>query len=427
MHRLRIGIFLSCLIALSCSHKDDAIEIQFWNFGGTPSFLEWVRNRVDTFNKTRPGVRVVISDKSWNMIREILYANYSAGTAPDVMTLHANEAADYGEAGFFYPINTFPDFEQVKKWYQPNLIESTRYKGNYYGLPGSAIAFVLVCNKALFDAEGIAPPKTWSQFREAARRLTKDTDGDGSIDQYGLVLMGGDKGGFAYRLAPFILKAGGHILSDDLRTVAFDSPRGIAALKLFADMYQIDHSITPGFLAYTMTEISDLFCSNKVAMSIEGPWYEVVIAEKCPGKEFYTVPVPVPDDLIDQYDTMPTLQDMVMYPINTHTKHPSEAWEFVKFLRNEEADMSWVRVVMGGVATTVHALNSPEAASRKDWQVYKNELAHALPWPPHPVINPIAKNAITPYCERAIVGEITPSVAMEEAAKEAQAMLEGRK
>jgi multiple sugar transport system substrate-binding protein len=239
--------------------------------------------------------------------------------------------------------------------------------------------------------------------------------------------MGGDKGGFAYRLAPFILKAGGHILSDDLRTVAFDSPRGIAALKLFADMYQIDHSITPGFLAYTMTEISDLFCSNKVAMSIEGPWYEVVIAEKCPGKEFYTVPVPVPDDLIDQYDTMPTLQDMVMYPINTHTKHPSEAWEFVKFLRNEEADMSWVRVVMGGVATTVHALNSPEAASRKDWQVYKNELAHALPWPPHPVINPIAKNAITPYCERAIVGEITPSVAMEEAAKEAQAMLEGRK
>lgn len=51
------------------------------------------------------------------------------------MRLHANYAAEFGEAGHFYPINKFPDFEQVKSWYEPNLLESTRYKDNYYGLP----------------------------------------------------------------------------------------------------------------------------------------------------------------------------------------------------------------------------------------------------------------------------------------------------
>jgi multiple sugar transport system substrate-binding protein len=425
----RCSILLCSLLLLfsSCGKKSDVVEVHFWNFGGTPNFIEWMRGRVETFNSTHPGTKVVVSDKSWHMIREILYANYSAGNGPDVMTLHANHAAEFGEANFFQPINRFPDFEEVRKWYVPNLIDATKYKGDYYGLPGSAIAFVLVCNKEMFDAEGIAPPKTWSQFREAARRLTKDRDGDGTIDQYGLVLMGGDKGGFSYRLAPFLFKAGVNILSEDLTTVEFNSPRGVATVRLFADMYQIDHSITPGFLAYTLSEMNDLFCGNKAAMSIEGPWLQGMVAEKSPGKEFYTVPVPVPDDMIGQYETAPTLQDMVMWAMNSRSKHQAEAWEFMKFMRGEEADMFWVRKDIGGIATTVRALNSPDVAARKDWAVYKNELKYARPWPPHPNIMPIAKNVITPYAEKAIIGELTPEAAWSEAAREAQLILEGKK
>ncbi len=422
-----IAVFLILLFFLSCGKKEEGIEINFWNFGGTPDFIVWVRERVDSFNQTHPGIRVVQSQKSWNMIRELLYTNFSAGTGPDVMSVHANYAAEFGEAGYYYPINKFPDFEEVKNWYLPNLFESTKYKNNYYGLPSSAIAFVLVCNKDLFDEEGIAPPKTWSQFREAARRLTKDTDGDGSIDQYGLVLLGGDKGGFSYRLVPFFFKAGVHILSDDLKKVEFNSPRGVAAVQLFADMYQIDHSITPGFLAYTLSEINDLFCSNKVAMSIEGPWFRSMVDAKSPGKEFYTVPVPVPDDMMDHYDTSPTLQDMVMYPISAHTKHLDEAWELVKHLRNEEADMAWVQMNLGAIATTRHALNSTEAENYKDLPVYRNELKHARPWPPHPNIISIARNVITPYGQKAIVGKLSPQAAMDMAAKEAQEIIEGGK
>jgi multiple sugar transport system substrate-binding protein len=85
----------------------------------------------------------------------------------------------------------------------------------------------LCCNKELFDKEGIAPPKTWSQFRAAAKRLTKDADGDGVADQFGLVLMGGDKGGFAYRMIPFFFKAGANVMSDDLTKIEFNSPTGV--------------------------------------------------------------------------------------------------------------------------------------------------------------------------------------------------------
>jgi multiple sugar transport system substrate-binding protein len=279
----------------------------------------------------------------------------------------------------------------------------------------------------MFDREGIAPPKTWSQFREAAKRLTRDADGDGVLDQFGLVLMGGDKGGFAYRMIPFLLKAGADVMSEDLKTIEFNSPIGVRALQLIADMYQIDHSVTPGFLAYTHSEINDLFCSNKAAMSIEGPWFRGMVNDKNPGKEMYVVAVPVPDDMIDQYDTAPTLQDMVMYSINARSKHLNEAWELLKYLRNEEADMYWITQDLGATATTKHALSSTEAKGVKDLPLYINELNHARPWPPHPKMIAIASDIFTPYCQKAIVGELSPKSALDQAAREAQDLIDGKK
>lgn len=420
----RLILLVVATVALSCNQKHNGVELQNWNFGGVPKMIEWVRMRGDSFQVLHPSVKVVASQKSWNMIRELLYANLSVGTGPDLMNVHANYAAEFGGAGFFYPVNTFPDFEDVKKTFVPVVIESTRYGNNYYGLPSSAIVFILVCNKDLFDAEGIAPPKTWSEFRTAAKRLTKDTDGDGKTDQWGLVLLGGDRGGFAYRFAPFIFKAGVKILSDDLTRVEFNAPLGLAALKMFVDMYQEDHSITPGFLAYSHSEANDLFCTDKVAMGIEGPWMRTILEQKSPGKQFYAVPIPVPDHLIDQYDTLPTLQDMVMYAISTFSKHPKEAWELMKYLRSVEADMYWITEDFGGTATTVAALNSPEAAKREYLDLFRHELMYARPWPPHPGIINIANNVITPWFEKAIVGQLSAEEAMAEAAAEAQRIVE---
>ncbi|HTY58382.1 MAG TPA: sugar ABC transporter substrate-binding protein [Bacteroidota bacterium] len=427
MKRTMLALALCALLGLSCGTKDETVKLRDWNFGGKPRMIEWLRQRVELFEQSHAGIRVEQSQKSWNMIRELLYADFSVGTGPDVVNVHANYAAEFGGAGYYYPINTFPDFKEVSSWYVPLLMESTRYKDNYYGLPSSGIAFVLVCNKELFDREGISPPRTWSEFREAARRLTKDTDGDGTVDQYGLVLLGGDKGGFAYRLIPFFLKAGAEVMSDDLKTIRFNSPAGLSALKLLADMYQVDHSITPGFLAYQLTEINDLFCSNKVAMSIEGPWFRGMVDDKSPGKKIYTVPVPVPDERIGVYDTAPTLQDMVMYAINARTKYPAQAWELIKFLRNEEADMAWIKEDLGALATTRHAIESREAKALDDLPMYINELKYAKPWPAHPSMIAIASDIFTPYTEKAIVGELSCQAALDMAAREAQDMIEGKK
>ena len=116
-----------------------------------------------------------------------------------------------------------------------------------------------------------------------------------------------------------------------------------------------------------------------------------------------------------------------MYSINARTKHPEQAWELLKYLRNEEADMAWIREDLGAIATTRRALESPEAKNQSDLSLYVHELAHAKPWPPHPAMIAIASNIFTPYAQKAIVGELSPREAMDRAAYEAQEMIEGKK
>jgi maltose-binding protein MalE len=117
---------------------------------------------------------------------------------------------------------------------------------------------------------------------------------------------------------------------------------------------------------------------------------------------------------------------MVMYSINGHSKNLAAAWEFVKYLRNEEADMAWIRDDLGATATTNFALNSPEAKNVPDLQLFINELKHAKPLPPHPRIVAVASNTFTPFCEKAIIGEMTPKAALDQAAREAQDVIEGK-
>jgi maltose-binding protein MalE len=81
---------------------------------------------------------------------------------------------------------------------------------------------------------------------------------------------------------------------------------------------------------------------------------------------------------------------------------------------------------MGAIAVTNAALNSPEAQKVEDLSLFVRELKHARPFPPHPRIVAVASNTFTPFCQKAIVGELTPQDALDQAAREAQRIVEGK-
>ena len=83
-------------------------------------------------------------------------------------------------------IKSDDDFD-VDKFYQ-NTLEIGKYQGNQYALPYEVNPTLMFVNKTLLEKEGVSLPEndwTLDDFYNICKQITKDTDNDGIIDQYG--------------------------------------------------------------------------------------------------------------------------------------------------------------------------------------------------------------------------------------------------
>ena len=72
--------------------------------------------------------------------------------------------------------------------YDPTLLAVFRRGAGLYGLPRGYTPVVVAYNRDLLDRAAIPYPTddwTWDDFLRVAKQLTRDTDGDGAIDQWG--------------------------------------------------------------------------------------------------------------------------------------------------------------------------------------------------------------------------------------------------
>lgn len=154
------------------------------------------------------------------------------------------------------------------------LREATRVLGRTYGFVhgvGTAIPQggpTITWNKSLFEREGLpdlyelvdAGEWTWDVFRDIATRATKDTSGDGEIDQFGLVSLN--------RRFPFVTgwaksnNAELTVVQEGRVEFAFDDPKAIDAILFRRDLDEM------GLVGPTWR----LFDEGKAAMLEAGNW-----------------------------------------------------------------------------------------------------------------------------------------------------------
>jgi multiple sugar transport system substrate-binding protein len=194
----------------------------------------------------------------------------AGGTAADLQWMdqnHMSLAAD----GSFLPLtdcvaNAAAGTAGDVKDYYPGVLQ-TAYQGDtLYGLPWIAQPVVVYFNKNLFDAAKIAYPTadwTWDDFTKDATALTKDTDGDGKIDQWGTIANGWPPPQM------FIWQAGGDVISPDLATSPIDSPEAVAGLDFYRS-WAYNPAMAPSNDTITEQGFDALYSSGKVAMFFGG-------------------------------------------------------------------------------------------------------------------------------------------------------------
>jgi len=121
----------------------------------------------------------------------------AGGTPPELFYLSQEYVATFAAQGALLDLTELVAQDgrgacDLKQYY-PSVLAQYRHGGRLYGLPWIAQPVVLYCNARLFRQGGVALPDRswgWQEFVQAAKALTRDTDRDGRIDQWGFIVNG---------------------------------------------------------------------------------------------------------------------------------------------------------------------------------------------------------------------------------------------
>src|SRR4051812_6222299 len=222
-------------------YSDWQLAENVWNRSLREAFAE--------FEKANPDIKIKYEPVALGQ-RDTRYGTaLRAGKGPDIFALDANPIKQYIKEGWLRDLTPYIAKEggqqYLADWY-PSLLGPVTEGGKTYGLPKNVSPIMLTYNKELLAAAGItAPPKTWAEFREAAKKMTKATKEGGPVDQWGTLLVLAPAG-FDLRFSVVLRGFGGDFLSPDNTKSLLDSAEAKAAFNYVLEMIQNDRSLPPG-------------------------------------------------------------------------------------------------------------------------------------------------------------------------------------
>lgn len=303
----------------AASGEKVTLTYAMWDKNQMPAIEEMAKK----FNEKNPNVEIKIELTPNKQYWTKMEAAATGGTLPDIFWINGPRIIKYAANDMLLPIT-----DQIKadgvdlNNYPKALVDLYTYDGQNYALPKDFDTIGLWYNKKLFDEAKVPYPDEtwdWNKLKEAAKQLTDEKKG-----VWGIAAPPYSQDGF-YNT---IYQSGGFIISEDKKTSGYDKPETIEGLKFWTDL--INEKVSPTAAQMSETEATQLFESGKVAMMYNGSWMASAFS-----KNEYT------KDKVDvTYLPKGKENTSVIHGlgnvISANTKHPKEAWEFVKFLGSKE-------------------------------------------------------------------------------------------
>jgi multiple sugar transport system substrate-binding protein len=325
------------LLAAGCPGEDDGSRLTLrFSFGGSFRDLELWTEVVRRFEAANPDIRVkaeYISGTVTNDFNQKLSLTLISNTAADVFWLDDEQAPSYNIRGYLEDLNPYIARDRAElrlDEFLPTTLEAYNYRGKQGGMPWCATSILLFYNKELFDREGIAYPNedwTWDDFRLAARRLTKDNDGDGRLDQFGCNITFG-----FIQVEPVLWSYGGDVLNENRSAFALDTPEALAALNFIYDMRQKDHSVAWAGEVGDIAEEAQ-FLTGRVAMVLGGSYLTFILGSVKGGMDWGVAFVP--KGPTGERFTRVTCEGLSINA-NIPPERKEAGWRFIKFVLSED-------------------------------------------------------------------------------------------
>ncbi len=434
---ITIFAIIISIISINCggdnnrSAVNGEVEIVFWH-SFVSSTVPALNDLIARFEKENPGIKIKAQyiPTGDALIQKLITAIQSK-TAPDISWLHSDFMENLVDADAIYKMDDFIkgadgiSQEDLNDIY-PALRTYASYRGTLYSIPMEATNLALLYNKDMFKQAGLDPehpPKDWNELRDFTKKLTLDKNNDGIFDQVGFFIpinpAAGPLGAWTvWQFMPYLWQAGGNMIDSAQTHVLYNEEPGIESLNLWKELY-IEQKLN----TFT-TDFDVAFASKRLAMAMDGPWnlprYKDLL------KNLNWAFAPLPSGPVKQA----TVVGGEYLAIFKQSKHPKEAWKFIKWMVRPEIQSFWA-IKSGYLPVRRAVLKVPEfqeyLKKNSNFKVFVDQMEVAEAQKPIDYGALEITHNIAEAIERATIGKMDVRTVLNEAANKSNKLLKPAK
>lgn len=392
MRNLNIVFLVILLIFLTgCAKKPDKTVLTFTSWG-SKSEIAILRPLIEEFEQQNPDISVEFIHTPENYFRK-LHLLVASNLTPDVVFINNIYGALYAESGVFLDLSEFMKKDGISEqdFYQAGL-DTFRREGKLYAIPRDVSNLVIYYNKDIFDKYDVSYPQegwTYEDFLKTAKQLTRDVNGDGRTDIFGISF----REEMLFWL-PYLMSNGGGVLSPDIKDIIIGTPASIEAIQFYSDLRNCYH-VAPTKSEAGSATMAQLFMQGRLAMHLSGRWFVPLYRKEL---AFNWDVVTFPHGKAGSI----TAGDASGWAISAKTKHPEEAWRFVSFLASKTSIEKFTKSGLI-VPARVDVANSPvfldKSQPPEHSEVFISTMERSVPTPVtknYQEITDILQNALEP-------------------------------
>ncbi|WP_238011709.1 sugar ABC transporter substrate-binding protein [Dactylosporangium sp. AC04546] len=389
----------------------------------------------DEFTKANPGVTIKFTQTAWAQYWQNLTTQLAAGAAPDVWTDHASYYPQFVSSNQILDIQPYVDRDKVDlTQYAGGLADLFVKDGKRYGLPKDWDTMAVVYNKKLVTDSAGLDKLTWNPadggtFEQAIAKATVDAQGRNGLDPafdknnvkvYGFLPEWGDGSQGQNGWGDLAVSNGFTYLDKNPwgTKYKYDDPKLAETIAWFKKL--IDKGWAPKFDKQSTLGRDAVMDAGGAAFTIVGSWTINSYLGTGAKQQYAFAPLPVGPQ--GRKTAINGLSDAIY----AGTKHPDQAWAWVKFLGSSACQdiVGEKAVVFPAIKSGAEKALAAHKAAGRDVHVFTDEAAAPggtffLPISDHGnEVSQIVQDAI----QSVVLGQAAPADALKKANDQVNAL-----
>lgn len=340
----------------------------YWEVANADGYVI-IDKAIKKFEKLHPEIKIhYYSGIPKDDYEEWLARKILKGDAPDVFMILSEDFSHMVSLGLLENLDKEIQEDksvEIRDYYETSL-EAGKIDDRQYALPYETVPTLMFVNKTLLEKEGIPVPDadwSWDDLYRICKKVTKDLDGDGRLDQFGT---------YNYGWLEALYSNDGKIFDSQGKKCYLTSERteeSVRFIQRINELYQGEKVTRETFDAGNVAFMPLSFAEYRTYKT-----YPYKIKKYSDFQwDCITLPAGSMGDNISRVDSL-------LIGISSESRQKDMAWEFLKMLTNDrEIQMELFRYSQGA-SVLKEVTNSKEAEEilKKDTEKSDKIIDHNL-------------------------------------------------